>query len=183
MSLKSPKTKSPDNEKVFSFYIEQNSLKQAVNNDGLLLNKGAFDIVVKFSEPMGILVNASFNKKTYTESLKGTHIDKLEGFKNTGIAEGLLNADKEIFVSDKSPNYWYYDSDEDNRFNGIEKTIDGIVCKRSIENLFLLDKKNTIKISKVKKPLYLVLISYKRGENFMDRIEIQRHCLAINWKE
>lgn len=183
MSLKIPQTKFQDNEQVFSFYVTQNGVRQAINDNAVTLNKGAFDIVIKLSKPMGILVNASFDNKTYSEAVKGTPLDKLEGFKNTGMAEGLLNADKEILVADKSPNYWFYDTDEDNRFNGIEKTNDGIICKRTIENLFLKDKQKTIKIGKVKKPLYLVLVSSKPGENFTDRIEVQRHYLAINWKE
>ena len=176
------KTKS-ENEKNFSVTITQNGQEQVNSNNIVTINKDTFDIVFKFSEPMGILVNASFDKKTFKLASKNKHLDLLHGFQSTGMSEGLFNTDREIFISENAPNYWYYETDEENRFNRSEKNNNEIICKRTIENIFEPDLGTKIKVTEVNSPLFLVFISYKRGEKITDRIEVQRQCIMIKWKE
>ena len=181
--LNYPKATNPNTEKTFKVTIEQNGTQQEIKNNSVVLNRRTFDIVIEFSEPMALLVNASFNKKTFNQASKNIHLDKLPGFQETGMAEGYFNTEKQLFLAYKAPNYWYYDSDDDNRFNIVDKTDHGIICKRTIENLYDIDTKTSIKTKEIDKPLYLVFISYKRGENITDRIEVQRQYFKVKWSE
>jgi hypothetical protein len=171
--------KSKEND--FRVFIEQNGKIIEPNNGVVTLEKKSFNIVFEFSEPMGLLINGSFKSKTNTLASKGKPMSKLPGFHTTGLAEGLLNPDKEMFVSKESPNYWFYDDPENNRFNSTEKVNGKILCKRVIENFNDLDSKAIIKIGNVVKPLYLVFISYKYGETMSNQIELKRDWLQINW--
>lgn len=176
-----PGKQKSDSDKVFKITIEQNGKQQKIEDNHILLQPGSFEIVIEMSEPMGILVNASFDDKTFKLASKNKHLDKLPGFEETGMAEGLLNTDKEILLSEKAPSYWFYDTEEENRFNSISKLENGIVCKRTIENLFDTETSTGIKITDVSKPIYLVFISYKKGSEITDQIEVQRQSIAIEW--
>jgi len=170
-------------EQDFHVRIEQNGKLIEPINGLVTLDKSEFNIVFEFSEPMGLLLNGSFKKKTYKLASKGKPKSQLIGFQNTGMAEGLLNPDKEIFISNESPNYWFYDDDEENRFNSVEKINGKYLCKRIIQNLFNIDTKKNIKVEDVSKPLYLVFISYKRGEKVTDEIEMKREWIKIKWNK
>ncbi len=170
-------------EKDFHVRIEQNGKVFESINGLVTLDKKEFNIVFEFSEPMGLLINGSFYEKTYKLASKGIIKSELPGFKNTGMAEGLLNPDKEILISDDSPNYWFYDDNEKNRFNSIEEAGGNILCRRIIQNLYDVETKTTIKVEDVSKPLYLVFISYKRGEKITDEIELKREWIKIIWNK
>ncbi len=170
-------------DKDFHVIIEQNGEFIEPNNGVVTLDKSTFNIVFEFNEPMGLLINGSFKKNTYMLATKGKHKSKLPGFHHTGMAEGLLNPDKEIFISNDSPNYWFFDDNEKNRFNYIEKVDGKIICTRVIENFYDVHTKTNIKVENVNEPLYLVFISYMRGENITDVIEIKRECIKIKWNE
>ena len=165
----------------FRVYIEQNGKLMEPINGVVTLEKKSFNIVFEFNEPMGLLINGSFKSKTYTLASNGKPMSKLTGFHTTGLAEGLLNPDKEMFVSKESPNYWFYDDTENHRFNSTEKVNGKILCKRVIENFNDFDSKAIIKIGNNDKPLYLVFISYKYGEKISNQIELKRDWLQINW--
>jgi len=165
----------------FRVFIEQNGKLIEPNNGVVTLEKKSFNIVFEFNEPMGLLINGSFKSKTYNLASKGKPMSKLPGFKNTGFAEGLLNPDKDMFVSYEGPSCWFYDDPENNRFNFTEKVNGKIVCKRIIENLFDIDSNANIKVENVDKPLYLVFISYTNGDSNNDRLELNREWLQINW--
>lgn len=170
-------------EKDFHVFIEQNGKLIEPINGVVNLDKSEFNLVFEFNEPMGLLINGSFKKKTYKLATKGKTKSLLPGFQNTGMAEGLLNPDKEIFLSNDSPNYWFYEDSEKNRFNSIEKVDEKLICKRTIKNLYEVDKKTNTEIENVNKPLYLVFISYKLGEKFTDEIELKREWIKIKWNK
>jgi len=102
---------------VFNVYVHQHDHEMEITDHTVTLDKESFVLVFRFSQPMGVLVNASFDSKTYDMAMKGEDLEKLPGFEQTGMAEGLLNPDKEILLSDKAPCYWFYDNDEEHRFN------------------------------------------------------------------
>jgi hypothetical protein len=167
----------------FNVTIEQNGVQKIIKNSEVALKPETFDIVFEFSEPMSVLVNASFNNKTFKLASKNAHLDKLPGFIELGMAEGLNNSEKNLFIDDESPNFWFYDNDEFNRFNSIEKRGDKIICKRTIESLYVTESKTTIKMKDIKTPVYLVFVSYINGEKSEERIEVQRQYLKIKWVE
>lgn len=176
-------TRNCEKDPVFAVYFSQNNTAADIIDNTVTLDKKSFDLLLGFSEPMGVLVNASFDSKTYDLALKGKALDKLPGFEQTGMAEGLLNTDKEIVLSEEAPGYWFYDNEEEHRFNEVQKTDTGFICLRTIEKLVDADNQTEIRVSEVNQPLYLVFISYKRGQSIMDRVEVQRQCIKIEWRK
>jgi len=168
----------------FKVYIEQDGIRQTITNNEVTLNKKPFNIVFVFAKPNGVLISTSFNKSTYEKALKNEPLSKLPGYEGTGMAEGLLNADKEVIIDDSSPSYWYYDNDKENRFNKISKTRDSLVCTREIKQLYILDEKDnsTLPVEKITKPLYFVFVDYVSDPKTYERKEFQREMLKINWK-
>lgn len=75
----------------FHVRIEQHKKLIEPVNGLVTLDKSEFIIVFEFSEPMGLLLNGSFKKKTYKFASKGKSKSQLLGFQKTGMAEGLLN--------------------------------------------------------------------------------------------
>lgn len=131
---------------------------------------------------MGILLSASYEKQTFNAAKKGKHLDKLKGFRPTGMAENNFNPDNEILISDEAPSYWFYSDDEDHRFNEVVKLENGFKCKRTVGKAYDVKTKKSLSLKEINAPLYLVFISYKKGENITDRIEVQRRCIKINWE-
>lgn len=174
---------STTGEKTYEVSIKQNGKTQKIEDHTVVLSPKAFDIVLNFSEPMGVLVNASFGKKTFKNAQKGKPMDKLPGFSQTAMAGGLLNQERDLFLSEDAPNFWFYDDAEHNRFNEVAKTDTGLVCVRTIEHLFDPKSQEYINITNVDQPLYLVFISYKQGAKITDRIEVQREYIEIRWGE
>jgi hypothetical protein len=178
-----PVQQHADANKVFKVTIHQNGELQKIKNNKVTLKPGPFDIIVEFSEPMGVFANASYNKETYKLALKNTPIDKLRGFLETGIADARFNKEREIYIADEAPNYWYYDTDTDNRFNSVEKSGNKIICKRTVEKTFDTSTDSTINIADLDKTLYLVFMSIVDNDSTTDKKEIQRQCIAIKWKK
>jgi hypothetical protein len=165
----------------FSVTIEQDGKPVKINNKIVVLKPSAFDIVINIPAPMSLLLNASFDTKTYKPATENKHLDELFGFKETGMAEGRFNSDKEMYVLDEAPSYWYYDSDKDHRFNAVEHVGNRIICKRTVENLYNPVTEVGTKVTDNNKPLYLVFLTAKPGQDRTERIEVQRQCLEINW--
>jgi len=168
----------------FKVYIQQDGIRQTITTNEVTLNKKPFNIVFVFAKPNGILISTSFNKSTYEKALKNEPLSKLPGYEGTGMAEGLLNTDKEVIIDDTSPSYWYYDNDKENRFNKISKTRDSLVCTREIKQLYILDGKDnsTLPVEKITKPLYFVFVDYVSDPKTYERKEFQREMLKVNWK-
>ena len=180
-SFISPKENN-QSEKKFHVSISQNGKTISDKNGVVKLKDTTFNIVLNFSEPMGILVNASYDKKTFKSAKKNKPLNELVVFTQTGMAERLSNSEREIFIHDQAPSYWYYESDSESRFNETSLTDQGIQCVRTIDNVYEVPTKSTLKVSEVKKDLYLVFISYKRGDKISERLEVQRQYLKLKWK-
>ena len=168
----------------FKIYIEQNGIRQTITNNTVLLDKKSFNLVFVLHKPSAVLVNASFDKTTYERALKKEPLSKLPGYEGTGMAEGLFNTDKELFIDDTAPSYWYYDNDKEHRFNKVVKTKDSLVCTREIKQFYILEEKDNIvlPVEKVSKPLYLVFDDYVTDPKTYERTELQREIIKINWK-
>lgn len=160
-------------------FVQDNRLIEAVDNN-ITLKKKEFVIVLIFSEPMGLLINASFNSRTYDLAIKGIQKEELNGFTETGMAEGLFNPEKMIIISNTAPNYWYYNTHELNRFDDFVRDDNQFRCRRIIQNFHLSRKKN-IKVEDINTPVFLVFIS-QAGE-YPNKFEVKRECIKINWEE
>ena len=168
-----------DSKDDFHVTISQDGKEIEIVNHVVHLDKSEFAFVIDLSEPMGLLVNGSFIEHNYQMALNGDEIDKLPGFSESGMAEYRNNVDTEMFIANDAPSYWHYSNDEDNRFDKVEKSGGHIICTRTINNLYLLKDTSTPSIGEVEEPIYLVFISYEKGEGFYDRIEHKREMIKI----
>ena len=150
----------------------------------ILLKKEPFELVFDFHEDASaVLLNASFKPESYARAKKDAVAADLRGFGNTAMAECLNNQELEMLISDDSPSYWYYDSEEDNRFDKVERSNNRLVCTRTINRFFDVRSERKISITGNNKPLYLVLIpgyhSLMRKEDpVLDRIAV-----CIEWEK
>lgn len=167
----------------FVVTIEQDGREYGSLNNVITIKPKPFDIVISMSEPMGVLVNASLSSRTFTKAVKGKHLDKLPGFKSTGMAEGLFNSDKELILAEDAPMYWFYDSDSLHRFNDVRKTETTIDCVRTIASLWDRETKAETALFAQSKPLYLVFVSYKwDGADQKTRTEIHRESITVRFE-
>lgn len=170
-------------EGVFSYTIEQNNSKIQTSGNVAKLKKEPFKIIITMSEPMGILINASFKPESYTLALKGASLSEIPGYTSTGMAEGINNPDKDMMICDDAPSYWFYDDDESNRFDLTYEQDEQIVCERQIKKFFIVENQSDLKLADVTSDLYLVFLTTYWNSDFSQQFEIQRDLLKIEWVE
>jgi hypothetical protein len=167
--------------KLFTIRILQDGMEVPIKKNEVTLDKKPFVIEFSLVSPMGILVNASFDEQSFNIS-KNKKNGMIPGFHETGMAEDVFNKQKEIMISDQAPNYWYYETDEFNRFDKIEKKDGKIICTRTVEQLNRVAQSLTIPLEKVSAELYLVFLVTQRGKSEEADKELQRERLLIKWK-
>lgn len=105
------------------------SLKVVIKQDGKViqpvndvyeLKKSPFLFEITSANLEGFLVGATTNKDIYAGAL-GVLNTEVPWFQNTGMAEELYNKDKEMFLMDSAPSYWYYTDAKDHRFDKTPK--------------------------------------------------------------
>ena len=101
----------------FRVTIEQDGLVKEVVDNKVTLSKNPFTITVRFIGKERIFVNACFDETTFDLASEGKSHSEIAGFKGSEIAEEPLNKDEVLYVSDKSPNYWYFNNESDHRFS------------------------------------------------------------------
>lgn len=172
-----------DTSKTFSVTIEQNGHPLEIKEHTVVLDPGSFDIVFDLSEPMGVLVNASTRNESYKAAKTGKALKEIRGFQETGMAETLFNEDRELWIADDAPSYWFYSSDDEHRFNEVSKSGDHYIVRRTIEQFYDVASGERIDLFQSGAPLYLVFMSSKKGATVMDQIEVQRAFLLLKWNE
>lgn len=85
-------------------------------NDVYVLKKSTFLFEITSNNLDGFLIGATMNKDIYRTALDLYNPD-VPWFQNTGMAEELFNKDKELFLMDQAPSYWYYNDAKDHRFD------------------------------------------------------------------
>lgn len=85
-------------------------------NDVYELKKTAFLFEITSVNLEGFLIGATTDKDIYTAAA-GPYNPEVPWFQNTGMAEELYNKDKELFLMDTAPSYWYYTDAKDHRFD------------------------------------------------------------------
>lgn len=85
-------------------------------NDVYILKKTPFQFEFTSNNLEGFLIGATTDKDIYAAAL-GVYNAEVPWFQNTGMAEELYNKDKEMFLMDQAPSYWYYTDAKDHRFD------------------------------------------------------------------
>lgn len=164
-------------------YLEQDGRIINIIDDTAMVSKKQFRFLFRFSQPDSILVNVSFTPESYDSAQNGAPLDSIPGFINTGIAEELFNPEYLMFISDDSPNYWYYSDDTDSRFDSVTKDDAGYTCRRTISSFIDLDGKAEKKeISKIQQDtIYVVVAMIEWNADFTQRIERSRRYFKIKF--
>ena len=174
------KDDSADNIDVF---VEQGDQTISIVDDTVEIRRRNFSLIFKFKQPDSVLVNASFHPETFNNAYEGLPLDELVGFKDTGITEELYNKNSVLYISYKSPNYWYYVDDKDHRFTNIVKDENGLICTREITGFIDFDgsgdKTNIGNI--MQKEFYLVIVKSEWNRDFTQRIERSRRMIKFKF--
>ncbi len=110
---------------LLNFMTFAQSLKVVIKQDGKViqpvndvyeLKKSPFLFEITSNNLEGFLVGATTNKDIYAGAL-GLLNTEVPWFQNTGMAEELYNKDKEMFLMDSAPSYWYFTDAKDHRFD------------------------------------------------------------------
>ncbi|MFT3740914.1 MAG: hypothetical protein QM786_19360 [Breznakibacter sp.] len=164
------------------FWIEQDGQRIVVQHDVVTLQKDDFDLMFKISKGEAVLVNASLQPHSYHMAQRGEETTRIPGFESTGMAEGLFNPDLELFISNDSPSYWFYDNAKSHRFNSAEPAKGKFICRRTVQTLYDVDGEKRINIRQLSAPLYLVIVFEKKTKKNPPATETEKVWLKINWK-
>ncbi|PKF76018.1 hypothetical protein [Chryseobacterium sp. PMSZPI] len=101
------------------------SLKVIIKQDGKViepinnvyeLKKSTFLFEIAATNLEGFLIGTTTNEGIYSSAV-ALYNPEVAWFQNTGMAEELYNKDKEMFLMDQAPSYWYYTDIKDHRFD------------------------------------------------------------------
>ena len=149
-------------------YLEQDGRIINIIDDTAEIRKKQFRFVFNFRQPDSVLVNASYNPESFENARGGTELVLIPGFTNTGIAEELFNTEYFMFISDDSPNYWYFSDDSDSRFDSVQKDESGYKCTRTVSSVIDLDGKTEKQdIAKIRHDtIYIVIATIEWNDDF-----------------
>lgn len=151
-------------------------------NGVLTLNKSEFDVVLNSKTRIDVFVNASKNNTIYTKALQANPLTESEMFQyRAAIAEYLFNPDKDIFVSDEGTSIWFYEGDENHKFNNVEVKDNQFAFTRTIQSFNDIDIKEITSVNTINTPIYLVFVVLKMKDQKVDLEEQQRLAVKIEW--
>ncbi|WP_326984322.1 hypothetical protein VUJ46_07255 [Chryseobacterium sp. MYb264] len=114
---------------LLGFISSAQSLKVVIKQDGKIiepvndvydLRKTTFVFEITSFGGEGFLLGVTADKNIY-ENAYGLFNPEVPWFQNTGMAEELYNKEKEMFLMDTAPSYWYYTDAKDHRFDKTPK--------------------------------------------------------------
>lgn len=149
------------NVKVFQFGKEIKAINSVYE-----LKPDEFSLHFNVDNTDSFLVGSTFDEDVY-RSAQGQADLEVAWYANTGLAEDLFNPKKQIFISNDAPNYWYFDSKKDHRFD--KDPIGNLIkwtAKRTINHFYDLDNDKKNKTKDLKKSIYLIF--YKNGNDILN---------------
>ncbi|SFJ87390.1 hypothetical protein [Myroides guanonis] len=163
------------------FKIVQDGKIISVKDNSVLLDKETFQLVFTLKHEEGVLVHASFNPYTFNEVSNGVLVDDIETL-GMGMAAGLYNPSESLVVEDSAPSYWFYDSEDEHRFDSYMELRDSMECIRTVSNLENIEDESLMSIQKVNRPLYLVIVSSFFEVDVETEVKEVMSYLKIDWR-
>lgn len=168
----------------FSVAVEQDGRRVEIINHEARLKKAPFALLFTFAGPDEIMVNVSEFPYSFELAAAGSPLAELPGFVSFTAVEGLFNANQEVYLSDTAPQYWFYSIPSLHRFDEIEETGDGVICRRTVAAVYLEEKRNSVPIEKYHgEALYFVFIKAARPYPSLPDREFHREYLKIAFIE
>lgn len=135
-------------------------------NDVYDLKKSPFIFEFAANNLEGFLVGATTNKDIYGGAL-GLFNTAVPWFQSTGMAEELYNKDKEMFLMDSAPSYWYYTDAKDHRFDKTPKgTSKQWTATRTITRFYDIMVDQPMNLKDVNDRVYLFMYSPQYNDEY-----------------
>lgn len=167
----------------YKVFFHQEGEKIEIADHQVFLKKKPFVIEIEMSKKMGIFLHASFKAKTYKMAIKNEHIGKLQVFNEKGMIEEKHNPNKTLLINDDAPSYWFYSSEDNNRFDRTVKDeySHQVNCFRTVKTMIDQNSNEIIEVEEAFEPVYMVFMATEVGNNSINKIEVQREFIEINW--
>jgi len=164
-------------------FIEQSGNRTDIKDNTAEIRRMPFSFIINFSRPDSIFINASFSSESFNNALAGLPLNELIGFRNPGIDEEPFNKQNILYLSNDTPNLWYYTDDTDHRFNLIKKHERGVICQRNILSIADVDSENQkTELNKLKKDtIYLVIVTVDWNEDYTKMLEKSRKLIKLKF--
>lgn len=143
-------------------------------NDVFRLNPKTFSFQIRATGVEGFLIGVTADEDIYRSALGDADLEVM-WFDETGMAESFFNGDKEVFVNDEAPSYWYFSSTKDHRFDlGANGNADSWQAFRTVKSFYFMNTEKTVSVSKMTKPLYFFfyLPVYDESYNLLDKTSV-----------
>lgn len=170
-------------DKAIAIRVLQHDEPVTIQNGVLQLEKKPFQIEVKLTNLEGVYLSAGFNDSIYRIGFQ----EPVPGFSDLPamtVAETEMNKDQTLMTTGDGWSYWFYDRSMDwHRFDKEVKLIDGenVLATKTVRQFFMGNKKS-LKVEKVKDPLYLVFLTAEKDKDGNPVKELERIKLKIDWK-
>lgn len=171
----------------FKVAIQQSGKVMPIKDHVVQIKKKPFTLVIVFPSPQGILVNSSFDPESYDAARAGKSFSEIPGFLEFGMAEDQFNTNKDLILTKTAPQYLYYESDDDSRFDQVLHKNNAILAGRMVKFLSVSDEEGNLKktpISKAKSnAIYMVFADTRWNDDYTEQTELHRDFLKIEFKK
>jgi hypothetical protein len=163
----------------FVLGIEQDGQKLSIRDHEVTLKKRPFEVLVAFSSPDAVLVNASFHAESYEAAKRGTPIGSIPGFAGSSVREELFNKDRTLIVGDETYHNWKCYSQSICNFDEVTSREGAVVCRRTVAKC-QEPGESAVDVANIDSPaIYLVFIRKQWSADPAQRVEKQRDYLKI----
>ncbi|MBN2497165.1 MAG: hypothetical protein JXR96_21410 [Deltaproteobacteria bacterium] len=164
----------------FAVQVEQDGRNLPIRDGRVYLAKKPFSLVLELREPQLVLVHASLGSKTIDAVRAGKPLDSIPGLQGTGAAEGEGNPERGLFLLPDGFNAWYYHDAAHHRFDEpCRRKASTLVCRRTIEKLWLEGGK-TVPVAEVDgQALHLVFLRTKWKADYSSQDVLQLTSLSL----
>lgn len=173
-------------ESYFEVVIMQYDVPVEIEDHEVELDRAPFQLVMIYTQPMGVLVNFSFDEEHYLGFEQGLDLDEI--FENPnrfmGIAENSFNPDKCVTVDEYRSHKLDYQSAQNNRFDLINVGTNSIICTRTIESIQASeDTSDVLSISDITNRNIYMIFHYSEWDDNYERVELQRDYVKVSFRE
>lgn len=166
-----------------SIYIYQN--EELINEErGIYyLKRSEFDLVFNLVNiKNSFLVNFSTDETSYKQALSGANSKDILAYYHTGMAEGLFNEDFRVILRDNASHAFFYDDENNHRFNKVEKNGNIYSLTRTVQKIYDFESKVEKDISLIDFDyLYIVSLEYEFDREKFERVDKDIEVIKIKF--
>lgn len=146
--------------------VKQNGKIVKPVSDVYMLKKQAFQFEIKADHIEGFLVGVTTDENHFGEAVDFFEPDE-PWFQNTGMAEGLFNANKELYLMETAPSYWYYTAKNDHRFDRDPiGTAEQWTSTRSITKLYDITAEQEVALKDIETSIYIYMFDPEYDDDY-----------------